>query len=278
MEEFRSNLREVQLRIEGGDHGDGSLKIVNTLYSWFTDNIADFSSYDREKYGRLFEKLFRTTRDGSLNEEVQFRFRVTPRFKGDQPASSEMATSIDPQSTVKQSYKVQGEAIRLDLVKGGNNVNSLDGLHRCVVTTPETTPHPTIKNGSISIGFCDDSVFVVTVPFDNGSIFVTDCKRCVLLFKIPLGDAVQIRLHNLEECKIQIDDNGLEDTTKTQTIVIEECAKCSFHAKNPELFSIRNFSAFRLASVSSTEKTSWMPLLPTYNHDPKHLAQYIADR
>ncbi|KAL3230821.1 hypothetical protein RNJ44_01270 [Nakaseomyces bracarensis] len=279
MESFRTDLRELRARIEGGVHDEEVKRLLEELSLRFNENMSSFSSYDMERYARVFDHLHRELREHSQsnsNREVQFRFRTTPRFKDEQKVSS---TSIPPEK-IPRDYKIQNKTILLESSIGGN-VRTYDGLKNCVIVTPETESHDsatTVENGSLSIGYCDDSVFAISVPFNKGNIFVTDCTRSVLIFKIPLGDVIQIRLHNLDKCKIQIEPRNSQEKSVSQTVIIEGCKNCSFHARNTDHFSIRNFSEFNIKQSTIfivNKKQEWEPPLDTYRHDPSQLKRYI---
>ncbi len=93
------------------------------------------------------------------------------------------------------------------------------------------------------------------------------------MIRLRFGEKVQIRLHNLVNCQIQVEP--ADNTASAQTVIIEDCDEVTFHSTAQDLIAIRNFNVFKAHTDKPPYK--WGPPLPDQDQDPIKLREaYIA--
>ncbi|SCV13915.1 uncharacterized protein CGFF_01472 [Nakaseomyces glabratus] len=149
-------------------------------------------------------------------------------------------------------------------------VFNLDRLDRCVVLYDGASND---AMSAFSMAHARNTVVSLNIPQMQGSIFVTDCEHTTLLIRLRFGEKVQIRLHNLVNCQIQVEP--ADNTASAQTVIIEDCDEVTFHSTAQDLIAIRNFNVFKAHTDKPPYK--WGPPLPDQGQDPIKLREaYIA--
>lgn len=247
---------------------------LDCAYAQFNERIADLTKYDREKCKRRFDALFAWRNSGGGSgggsgqgphgQRLRFRFKHTPRLKTstEAPAGDPAARTTPPLQHVDAVLELSEMQMK--------RVFNLDRLDRCVVLYDGASND---AMSAFSMAHARNTVVSLNVPQMLGSIFVTDCEHTTLLIRLRFGEKVQIRLHNLINCQIQVEP--ADNTASAQTVIIEDCDEVTFHSTAQDLIAIRNFNVFKAHTDKPPYK--WGPPLPDQGQDPIKLREaYIA--
>ncbi|SLM12292.1 uncharacterized protein CGFF_05457 [Nakaseomyces glabratus] len=228
---------------------------LDCAYAQFNERIADLTKYDREKCKRRFDALFAWRNSGGGSgqgphgQRLRFRFKHTPR-------------TTPPLQHVDAVLELSEMQMK--------RVFNLDRLDRCVVLYDGASND---AMSAFSMAHARNTVVSLNIPQMQGSIFVTDCEHTTLLIRLRFGEKVQIRLHNLVNCQIQVEP--ADNTASAQTVIIEDCDEVTFHSTAQDLIAIRNFNVFKAHTDKPPYK--WGPPLPDQGQDPIKLREaYIA--
>lgn len=124
-------------------------------------------------------------------------------------------------------------------------------LSLCTVTSPSSSASIS-KNGSLSLHRISETVInLQKFPFLDGSVFVSECQDSVIIFKLPVDGHLQIRLHNLKNCRL------LFESQQKQNVILESCKNCIFHSATQTHTVIQDFSDLNLGNDSSSPSSSY---------------------
>ncbi|QLQ81374.1 hypothetical protein HG537_0F01350 [Torulaspora globosa] len=140
-----------------------------------------------------------------------------------------------------------------ELITIKSSTASYENLNKCIlITEMDTVPS---QSGSLILrNIKNSTVKLEPPPFSSGSILITDCDELLIICSTPPNNAVQVRLHNLSNCKLLI--QPIDSTTK-QVIVLENCSDCIFHKSTEHLLNLQNFSVLALRGKDdSVEETN----------------------
>lgn len=127
-----------------------------------------------------------------------------------------------------------------------DNVSILQNLEECQISSSSEKCNDLRNDISGSLTFSQVNktrIILLDLPFTKGNIFITDCVDSIIIIQVPSKDAVQLRLHNLSDCKIKISlKEPMTSQIDKQTVVIENIKKCLFDLTSRSIITIKNFS------------------------------------
>lgn len=235
LSENLSNRRtKLQTDLENGANVQEIKNKAISLKNDLHKHAPDLSAYEIELHNTHVDKLLKDT-DSKLklsktNQKV-FEFAKKPVVR---------LQSIVKHADGIKNPTIDGKAdyINQDLVLLDQN-KVFNHLEKCTISSSDY--NELAKSGSLMIQYMTDSVVSLnSLPFKNGSIFISDLLNCIILLHLPSEDRVQLRLHNLVHCKLMIlcDDY----VSSKQTVVIENFEKCIFHESCESNITIKSFN------------------------------------
>ena len=179
----------------------------------------------------------------SSKDAIPNRFRFQKKLSVKNKRSTVNASDT-PLHTTKETILTRVE----ELITITSPTASYENLNKCtLMTEADATRH---KSGSLILrNINNGTVKLEPAPFSAGSILITDCENLFITCSTPLKNAIQVRLHNLSNCKILI--RPLGSTTK-QIVVLENCFDCIFHKDTEDLLDLQNFSAIAMRGNNDT--------------------------
>ncbi|SMN21550.1 similar to Saccharomyces cerevisiae YPL241C CIN2 GTPase-activating protein (GAP) for Cin4p [Maudiozyma saulgeensis] len=222
--------------LQSGTNIAGIKTKVTSLREDLQKHAPDLSPYEVELHNKHIDKLVKDVDEKlklSGTKDKVFEFAKTPISKLGPRGSSRKGTGLE-------NPIIDGRAtfMDLDFVLLDSN-KTYKSLERCTLSS--TDYNDKSKAGSLTIQCIEKSVVSLqSLPFKNGSIFVSDASNCILILHMPKDDKVQVRLHNLYKCKMLIlcDDY----LSSKQTVVVENCKECTFHQSSETHLTIENFN------------------------------------
>lgn len=126
-----------------------------------------------------------------------------------------------------------------------DNVSILQNLENCQICSSSQKCNVSKHiSGSITMSQVNEShIILLNLPFTKGNIFITDCINSIIIIQVPSKGKVQLRLHNLLDCKIKISlKEPITSEIDKQTVVIENIKNCLFDLASKSILTIENFS------------------------------------
>lgn len=251
-DDLTQRRKSIQKDLENGTNIGGLRTKVAALREDLHKHAPDLSPYEAEFHNKHIDKLMSDVDDKlKLTDTRQkvFEFAKKPISRLNSRGSSRKETDMErPIIDGKATF------MDLDLVLLDSN-KVFKSLGRCTLSSTDYNDKP--KTGSLTIQYVENSVVSLqSLPFKNGSLFVSDASNCVFIFHMPRDDKVQVRLHNLYKCKILIlSDDYL---SSKQTVVIENCKECIFHETCQPHVTIENFnSATKMTPAADKDTTQY---------------------
>lgn len=250
-EKLRNRRKQIQQDLASGANiGDIKGKVTG-LREDLRKHAPDLSPYERDLHNKHIDKLMHDV-DSKLKlsdtREKVFEFGKAPISKLRSRSSSNAAVSFENPIVDGQATFLNQDLVLLDPTK------VFKGLQNCTISSSDYNDPP--KSGSLTVQFIKDSVITLRgLPFKNGSVFISDASNCVIILHLPASDKVQVRLHNLYNCKLSV---FCEDCLLAkQTVVIENCKDCVFHQTCESHLIIQNFDTAtkKKNAVPETEQT-----------------------
>ncbi|QLL31022.1 hypothetical protein HG536_0A08370 [Torulaspora globosa] len=236
--DFERKCKDLQDAIEKGGDYDQLKKTCNELFKRLHGIASQLPPYDRERFHSKVDSLLDTisaresSKDATRNS---FRFQKKPSVKN---KKATMNAADMPFHT-----KIETMATRVgELITIKSSTASYENLNKCtLISEVDAAGH---QSGSLILRNINNStVKLEPAPFSSGSILITDCENLLITCSTPPKNAIQMRLHNLSNCKLLI--RPLDSATK-QVIVLENCFDCIFHKTTEHLLNLQNFSALAL--------------------------------
>lgn len=197
--------------------------------------------YDRERSYSKVESLLReiSLKEASANGTTK-RFRFQKKIS--------LKKNIPPAETAARSFRDKPALRTGEIISIQSSISSCENLDQCTLTSDPDMDYN--ERGSIILrNVSNGLVKLQPLPFSTGSVFITDCDNLTIVCSTPSRNAAQIRLRNLNNCRIFILPH---DTDCKQVVVLENCVGCVFHKSTEHLLSLQNFSA--LAEGKSTKE------------------------
>ncbi|CAB4255379.1 similar to Saccharomyces cerevisiae YPL241C CIN2 GTPase-activating protein (GAP) for Cin4p [Maudiozyma barnettii] len=235
-DDLTTRRKKLQQDLEDGTN----ISVLRTKVAGLREDLhkhaPDLSPYEVELHNKHIDKLVKDVDDKlklSGTKDKVFQFAKTPISRLSSRGGSGKDNGFEHPI-------IDGKATFMDLdfvLLDSNKVYK--SLERCTLSSTDYNDKP--KAGSLTIQYIENSVISLqSLPFKNGSIFISDASNCVLVLHMPKDDKVQLRLHNLYKCKMLIlcDDY----LSSKQTVVIENCKECIFHQSSETHLTIENFN------------------------------------
>lgn len=237
----------LQSEIETNDNLAEFIIKVNELHKYLIDISPGLSSHEKEKYGIDITNLVQQIADKErLKEQVKPKIF---QFKGKERTSDDTRTPAGDVPVIEEEMLHNEITTGADIVLREPNCSFLD-LSRCKVSSGPN-PAPPTKAGSLTFHRIADTVInLQELPFQTGSIFISECQDSVVVFNVPTDGHLQVRLHNLRNCKLLI------SSQHPQTVIMEGCEKCCFHSSTQPNIVIRDFSNINLENDNTSTATS----------------------
>lgn len=209
------------------------------LFHILTDLSPSLSPYDKERCQSRVDFLLKqiNTKESSASKGSKlFQFQRKPR-----PSKKVVRTHNATQDNYQKAITTTNEQI---VVTEPSAV--YEDLNHCQVTTKKE--HTIEKAGSFILRKVNNTlVRCQPLAFETGSLFITDCERSSIVCDLPPHNAVQVRLHNLKNCKLFLLPT---DTTSKQVVILENCTNCIFHEDTKGRLEIKNFTSLNLTDDS----------------------------
>lgn len=204
------------------------------------------SPFDKERYYSQVDRLLKQINEQSSLKDSKgtkmFQFQKKPKLK--ERASSVIKNIQDE----KKSCAVSNEDVK---VKDSTAI--YENLNHCTLTT--AADMRSSSSGSFILRNATKTLVCLKPPnFQTGSIFISDCANSIILCDTAPNNGIQIRLHNLTDCKLWICPT---DSSSKQIVVLENCSKCVFHKSTKERVEIHDFSDLNLINQRSAESLSY---------------------
>lgn len=231
--------------LEISDDYEGLRAKINELHKCLNRISHSLPPYDIERYFAEIDKLLKQVNSKESTQKATepklFRFHKHSKVKDRTPPQRyPEATLVDEGKTVMTGAKRVGEVLNLS-----ESTAFYENLDCCTLnSTIQTAVHET---GSLTLQHINKTIVnLAAIPFVNGSIFITDCSDSIIICKTPPHSTVQIRLHNLLNCRLLIRPT---DELSSQTVILENCSKCIFHETCEPYVTIQDFSNLSLANT-----------------------------
>ncbi|CAL9728611.1 tubulin-specific chaperone C [Monosporozyma unispora] len=236
---------ELEAQNEEGNNNIAKLRDeIIQLKRTIDDCSNELSRYDLENYTKDVMSLLKLVQDKekrlrSSNDGIKKKtFRFKRKSKDVNMKGKAAMTAINSLTTRTTHEKI---AI-------SSNVTILQNLESCEVYTTPVNDGDNVDltkvSGSITLSQVNNShVDLCNIPFSSGNIFLTDCTHTTIRIVVPPKDKVQLRLHNLTDCKICISlKQPFTVAGEKQTVIIENIKHCIFDLKYKSSIDIQNFS------------------------------------
>lgn len=249
-EKLRNRRKQIQEDLANGANiGDIKGK-VSGLREDLRKHAPDLSPYEHDLHNKHIDKLMHDV-DSKLKlsdtREKVFEFGKAPISKLRSRSSSNAAASFENPIVDGQATFLNQDLVLLDPTK------VYKGLQNCTISSSDYNDPP--KSGSLTVQFIKDSVVSLRgLPFKNGSVFISDASNCVIILHLPNSDKVQVRLHNLYNCKISVFSEDY--LVANQTVVIENCKGCIFHQTCESHITIQNFDTATKKNVQDGDASA----------------------
>lgn len=209
------------------------------LFHILTDLSPNLSPYDKERCQSRVDFLLKqiNTKESSASRGSKlFQFQRKPK-----PTKKVARTHNATQHHYQKAITTTNEQI---VVTEPTAV--YEDLDHCQVTTKR---EHTIKNAGSFILRKVNNTLIRCQPlvFETGSLFITDCESSSIVCDLPPHNAVQVRLHNLKNCKLFLLPT---DNTSKQVVILENCTNCIFHEDTKGRLEIKNFTSLNLTEDS----------------------------
>lgn len=231
--------------LEIGDDYQGLKAKINDLYVYLNGISHSLPPYDIERYFSDIDKLLKQV---NIKESTQ---GTTQRKVFQFHKHSKIRNKIPQQRNPEATFIDEGKAVMTPATRVGEVINLseptafYENLDHCTLnSTIQTIVHHT---GSLTLQHINKTIVnLAAIPFVNGSIFITDCSDSIILCKTPPNSTVQIRLHNLLNCRLLIRST---DEHSSQTVILENCQKCIFHETCEPYLKVQDFSNLSLLNT-----------------------------
>lgn len=170
-------------------------------------------------------------------------------------------TTPEKTSVLKKNY----------VLKKGDS--AFENLEYCTVASARD--HSSVDAASGSLYFRNVIKSVINLQriyFQAGSIFITDCKDSIFFLHLPSEGNIQIRLRNLQKCRILIERLS-SDTDYKQVVIVENCCECIFKASTREHLIIQDFSNPFSSDETKDQSAFSFEDFKTYDNDTMQLLQ-----
>lgn len=231
-QEFAKRKAELQKELEDGQGTYLLQKHAHDLQHFLNQISSELAPHDLQKLSGDTEELLKSINDKISNRVENFQFKGKPKFRK-RPAAAPLVVDEEAIPPV----------VEQDIILKQPTA-SYENLHRCFIANYRFMA----QTGSLALRrlfFC--TVTLNESPFDEGSILMTDCRACSI--QLHTGRRIQIRLHNLQDCKLLIKTpEGLK-----QTIVMENCQNTIFHKSCEAWITVQEFDNLQLTEEKSTK-------------------------
>ncbi|CCD25450.1 GTPase-activating protein CIN2 NDAI_0F01310 [Naumovozyma dairenensis CBS 421] len=257
---FRTRLEKLQEILEDEDknldYNDIYLNAIE-LNKIFNEISNDLPTYDMERYSSQLQSLLKVINSKNISNNTSSSNSRRFKFK---------KTSSLRKKTAKVEEKTNnGELTSVDLNTSGKSIHlsvertqAYKNLVNCIVVSGSNIiPEDENVNGSLSFHNIDNTLInLQSIPFNNGSFFISNCKNSVILLATRTNNTIQVRLHELNNCKIYIQSaiSGREGENKDQNVILENCSGIIFHERSKPYLEIQDFTNLNLnGSYTSNE-------------------------
>lgn len=221
----------LQDRIDQNEDCTSLKTDCNELFLKLTDSSPSLSPYDRKKYQTRVDsllKLINTKESLTAKKSKLFQFQRKPRSTKKTPITDK--TALNPQQETQITRDEHFVITKPAAV--------YQDLYRCQLTAK--TEENTGVTGSLTLQNVNETIVKCQpLTFDSGSLFINNCEGSTIICDVPPHNAVQIRLHNLLNCRLLIRPT---DATSRQVVVLENCSDCTFHKEAEQRLEIQNFT------------------------------------
>ncbi|CCF58708.1 hypothetical protein KAFR_0F01120 [Kazachstania africana CBS 2517] len=238
--DFNKRKKELQYKLDAATTNYEELREeVIQLKRYFNEVSADMTPYDMKHSHSEIEKLLK-----DVNAKLSTQHTVKRKFKFNFSSKGKNTKfeALSPPVPVASTPKIVDQDLLIT-----NPIQTFENLSNCTVTRGKEIASS--QNGQLAFKGLHKSVVVVSpLPFVNGSVFITDCTESVIIINLPPASTIQIRLHNLGNCKLSI---VKQEDMEPQTVVVENLTKCTFDEVSRNKLTIRNFSQLGSGQVES---------------------------
>lgn len=214
------------------------------------------TSYDLEHYTEDIRSLLKIVQKQMLvftdhskrNDRKIFHLKRKPRFGN---VLNDKKTSSGFTTLNSITTKTVNEKVVIS-----DNVTILQNLENCQISV-NSKKYDNSKDlpGAITLSQVNKSRIVLTdLPFTQGNIFIADCIDSIIIVQVPPKDTIQLRLHNLVDCKIKIfwKEPIISEIDK-QTVIVENIKNCLFDLRSKSFVNIQNFSNINQSLEEDTD-------------------------
>lgn len=185
----------------------------------------ELAPYDLQRYSKDTNEILKLLDVKAPIAVKSFQFKVKPKFKRKEEAAVAVTGNDYKLPTKDQLIYLQGRSAVYENLQG------------CVLEND----HSIALTGSLTLKkLVSCTINLREIPFDEGSIMMVDCNACSIF--LHAGKNTQIRLHNLQNCKILIRPvKGLR-----QIVVMENCQNTVFHESCRSSITVQEFDNLAL--------------------------------
>lgn len=196
-------------------------------------------------------RLFSSELDSLLKESGEVKASKTKgtrkrRFKFTKRSErAERLPTTDFQTSISDKEPEVQPIVSEKIIIEQEQIQNFKNLYKCILESKQKPYEMPYASGSLSMENIQESTIELPhMPFLNGSIFMTDISNTLIRILLPQNSSIQIRLHNIKDCKLYI--MKMPKSVDKQTIVIENCKGCIFHADTEAAINIQNFCNLQL--------------------------------
>lgn len=204
----------------------------------------ELSRYDLERYSEQIKSLLIIVQKRilSYNDPSNSGNRKNMHLKRKPGFSNVINNRKSSSMTILNS--ITAKTVNKKIVLS-DNVSILQNLENCQICSSSQKCNVSKDiSGSITMSQVNEShIILLNLPFTKGNIFITDCINSIIIIQVPSKGKVQLRLHNLLDCKIKISlKEPITSEIDKQTVVIENIKNCLFDLASKSILTIENFS------------------------------------
>lgn len=227
--EKRDNLlREVQ----AGEDACLLKEHAHQLQNLLNHIAPELAPYDLQRYCKDTNEILKLLDVKAPTAVKSFQFKKKPKFKRKEEATV-TATGNDYKLPTKDQviYLQERSAV-------------YENLQGCVLEND----HSIALTGSLTLKkLVSCTINLREIPFDEGSIMMVDCNACSIF--LNAGRNTQIRLHNLQDCKLLIRPvKGFR-----QIVVMENCHNTILHESCRSSITVQEFDNLALTKEDATK-------------------------
>ncbi|CAI4038996.1 SMKI06G3485 [Saccharomyces mikatae IFO 1815] len=265
--DFATKIKELEQELSKANDYKTLQEKATNLRRELNSSAPSLTSYEKEHFSNDIESILKcinaelSKSKGNKRRAFSFKQKTLPTTVQEKTKHKALVTTPEKTSVLKKNY----------VLKKGDS--AFENLEYCTVASARD--HSSVDAASGSLYFRNVIKSVINLQriyFQAGSIFITDCKDSIFFLHLPSEGNIQIRLRNLQKCRILIERLS-SDTDYKQVVIVENCCECIFKASTREHLIIQDFSNPFSSDETKDQSAFSFEDFKTYDNDTMQLLQ-----